>query len=126
MKRIVAWSAYPTVMMAAFVAHVLCTHNGVTPQIATFGPILCGCLVITFLELKFPHRRAWLADRGDVINDSSYMLLVQIVLPQFFGFFAVITLLGALQTRGMTLEGVWPHAWPVYFQALLLMVRPAL
>ena len=121
-RRLVSWLAYPTAIMGAVVVHIICVNNGVSLQIATFGPILCGCFLITLLELTFPHRDSWLADREDVINDSTYMLLVQILLPQFFGFLVVIALLGNLQMNGMTLDAFWPHTWPVYFQALLMMV----
>ena len=121
-RRLVSWLAYPTAIMGAVVVHIICVNNGVSLQIATFGPILCGCFLITLLELKFPHRDSWLADREDVINDSTYMLLVQILLPQFFGFLVVIALLGNLQMNGMALDAFWPHTWPVYFQALLMMV----
>ena len=121
-RRLVSWLAYPTVMMAAIVVHIICVNNGASLQIATFGPILGGCFLVTFLELKFPHRDSWLADREDLVNDSSYMLLVQIVLPQFLGFLVVIALLGNLQIHGIALDVLWPHTWPVYFQALLMMV----
>ena len=120
--KIVAWLAYPAVMLAALTGHYLCLRNGVNVQIATYAPVLLGALIITFLELKFPHRRKWLADRNDVQNDTLYMVLVQILLPMFLGFFVVITLLDFLQTQGMTFGGLWPHDWNVYPQATLMMV----
>lgn len=120
--KIVAWLAYPALMLAALTGHYLCLRNGVNLQIATYVPVLLGALIITFLELRFHHRREWLADRNDVQNDTLYMVLVQVLLPMFLGFFVAITLLDYLHIQGITLNGLWPHDWNVYAQATLMMI----
>ncbi len=86
-EKIVAWLAYPTVMLSILTGHYLCLQNNVSLQISTYSPILLGAMVITFLEMKFPHRKKWLADRNDILNDGIYMVLVQIILPKCLVFF---------------------------------------
>lgn len=121
-SRIVAGLAYPLVMLLALTAHYLCLYNDVNLQVATYFPVFFGAIVITFLEQNFPHRNDWLPDRNDVFNDATYMLLVQILIPRFLGFFLVIAVLDTLRVHNMTLDHLWLHQWPVTAQAVLMMI----
>jgi sterol desaturase/sphingolipid hydroxylase (fatty acid hydroxylase superfamily) len=120
--KIVARLAYPLVMFFALTGHYLCIHNGVGLQVATYVPVLLGALAVTLLEQGFPHRHEWLPNRADVVNDSTYTILVQVLLPRFLGFFVAIVLLRTVQGNGLVLEGIWPHQWPLAVQAILMLV----
>lgn len=120
--KIATWITYPAIMLLALIGHYLCLQLDLNLQIATYAPILLAALAITFLELKLPHRNDWLMNRNDALNDATYMLLIQILLPKFLGFFVAITLLDFLQVQDMTVDRAWPHNWPIYMQAILMLI----
>ena len=124
--KIVARTAYPMVMLTAITTHCLCVHNGVNLQLATFAPVMAGALIITFLELKFPYRVQWLANGSDIMNDATYMALVQVLMPMFLGFMVAILLLNTVPARGLAVAGIWPNNWPVYMQAMLMLITAEL
>jgi sterol desaturase/sphingolipid hydroxylase (fatty acid hydroxylase superfamily) len=121
-RRIVAWSAYPVLMMLGIKLHYLLLVYDWSLELATYIPITIGALIITALELKFSYRNEWIADRNDLANDVSFMVLVQILLPKFLSFFVAITLLQALKTNELTFSNLWPHDWPNGVQVLLMLL----
>lgn len=120
--KLVACLTYPVVIFSALLSHSLLLHNGVTMQVATYMPVLLGALVITLLERTNPHHREWLPNRHDVQSDATYMVLVQILLPRFLGFFVAITVLEIVAANSLASDRLWPNEWPIYIQALLMMI----
>lgn len=118
----VAILAYPSVIGVAIALHYGLLQVGVGLMMATYGPVVLGAAAVTFLEIQFPHRRAWWADKGEVWNDAVYMAVVQVVWPRLLTFLLAITLLDIFKNQGMTLTDLWPHHWPVALQAVLMML----
>ncbi|RTZ64378.1 MAG: hypothetical protein DSZ35_10310 [Verrucomicrobia bacterium] len=121
-KIIVPIVTYPVLMGTCLLLHYLILDLDFSLQIATYIPVAVGLTVITLMELKFPHRQEWLAKRGDVLNDLSYMFLVQVLLVKILSFFFSITLLKMLRSSGYTFDRLWPDTWPVYTQAVLMVL----
>jgi sterol desaturase/sphingolipid hydroxylase (fatty acid hydroxylase superfamily) len=120
--RIFPWCPYPLIMATGIGLHYLILHLGFELAVATYIPAIFGAATITFLELRYPQRKEWLANSNDVLNDSIYMVVVQIVLPRILSFALAITLLSYLKTRNMTFEIGWPYSWPVFMQAILMVL----
>ncbi len=118
----VAWVTYPVVVGFVLIAHILLVYNGVDIQLSTYIPVLVAALTITMCEQFFPHRRDWLPNRKDVLNDTIYMVIVQSLLPKFIGFFVSITLLQYFQAQGTLANGLWPQHWPIVSQVLLMLI----
>lgn len=120
--KLVARLAYPGIILAALLSHSLLLQNGVNLLIATYAPVLLGALIIMFLERTNPHQKEWLPNRHDVQGDATYMILVQILLPRFLGFFVAIAVLKMVNLSGTVFSNPWPNEWPVYAQVLLMMI----
>ena len=121
-KTIIVRISYPFLMGGAVIGHYLCVHNNVNLHIAVYVPVLIAALIITGLEKKLPYRSDWQAKKNDVINDASYMVLIQIILPRFFGFLIAMMLLRTANTQEWTIDSIWPHEWPVILQAMLVLI----
>lgn len=121
-NTLVAWFAYPVIMAFGIGLHYGMLAFGWNLQIATYVPITLGALLITLLELKYPYRDTWAANRSDIANDVTFMVLVQVLLPKFLSFFIAITLLQTLQEHGLTFSTLWPHSWSVAAQAMLMLL----
>lgn len=120
--RLLQWLPYPLVMAAGIGLHYLILYLGFALTAATYVPAIFGALAITFLEFRYPQRTEWLANSNDILNDSIYMVVVQIALPRVLSFALAITLLSYLKTRDMTFEAWWPYGWPVFMQTILMIL----
>ncbi len=122
MKKIIACTTYPMVMSLGLISHYWMLHGGFSIKTATYTPVIVGAFIITLMELKFSHRKKWLAEKSDLLNDTVYMVLVQVLLPRLLSFFVAITLLRSLQNSQWMVTGFWPHAWPHFLQAMLMIL----
>ena len=120
--QIVSWTAYPAVIAFGLILHGLSLNLGYPLQVSTYIPIILGAVIITFLEHKFPYRKEWLPNTSDVKNDLTFIVLVQVILPRLLSFFVAIMLLGYLKTKGVTLDRYWPHHYPPFIQAILMVL----
>ncbi len=121
-ENVVAWTAYPALM-----ALCLCLHNyllrlGFDMKVSSYVPVVCGALAITLLEIKFSHRKEWNPDGEDVFNDAVFMATVQVVLPALLTILASLTLVEFLNSRQLTLDSFWPHHWPAWLQAGVMVL----
>ena len=122
MRSIVAWTAYPVVIILALSLYQLLLNN--TPyssKIIAYIPVVFGAAIITFLESYFPYRDEWTPEISDVGNDLTFMVFIQIVLPKLLSFLFASTLLSYLQTKEIFLKGFWPHQFPSFIQAILML-----
>ena len=122
MRSIVAWTAYPVVIILALVLYQLLLKN--TPyssKIVAYIPVVFGAAIITFLESYFPYRGEWTPEISDIGNDLTFMVFIQIVLPKLLSFLFASTLLSYLQTKEIILKGFWPHQFPSFIQAILML-----
>ncbi len=122
LAKLVAWTAYPVVIVLGLLLHETMLNANVSLQFSTYCPVIFAALMILTLEQKFPHRRSWLPNRSNLSSDSTYMVLVQILLPKLLSFLIAILLLGQLTTHQLTQESYWPHQAPVPMQAILMVL----
>ena len=120
--NIVAWTAYPVVITYALVLYqLLLSITSYPSKIIAYVPVVFGAAIITFLESYFPYRKEWNPKIPDIGNDLTFMVFIQIVLPKFLAFLFASTLLSYLQAKEIFLKGFWPHQFPIFIQAILML-----
>lgn len=120
--KLAPWLIYPATMaFCVGLYHALHTQ-GVGLAWAMYVPAFAGAALVTGLEWRFPHRRTWQPDRMTVTNDLAYMTLVQMLLPPGVALLFVLLLIEPLHAAGLTTAALWPHAWPVWAQAALMLL----
>ncbi len=113
--------AYPLVICIAFLLFAW-LQSFMLGTAAAYIAIIWGLLCITVHEWLMPYQQYWHPTRFDLINDVAYMVLGQVLLEQlllFIAFFLVATL---ASTTEWQISGIWPHDWPIWLQAILLLV----
>lgn len=121
-SRIVAVTTYPTIMVFGIVFYYLLLGQYENLQIATYVPIASALFLITLLEWFFYNKREWKAGKVELLNDITYMALVQVLLPRFLSFFVAITLLDFLSTRELVFHGYWPHGLAIFVQVIIMLL----
>ena len=106
-------------MLVAVGAHLMLTAWGWPAMLSAYGIVLSAALWITLLEQAFPARQQWLPDWKDVRQDSTFMLAIQIAFPKLLGLATVQFLLEIVPP---SVVGLWPHDYPVWLQALLMLL----
>lgn len=112
--------AYPLVMCIAFLLFYW-LQEFMSMIVAAYFATFWGLLCITLHEWLLPYQYHWHPTRSDLINDVTYMVLGQVLLERllfFVSFFLIATL---ASTTSWQIPGVWPHDWPIWLQAILLL-----
>jgi sterol desaturase/sphingolipid hydroxylase (fatty acid hydroxylase superfamily) len=78
--------------------------------------------LVTWLEARFPHRAEWRPHAGEVQTDLAFMVVVQLALPPIVGFFFTYALVGPSRALDLPVAWIWPHAWPIWSQAVLMVL----
>ena len=120
--KLVVVGAYPAIMTLGFVLYVAFTGWGAPLTLASYAAVLIGAALITLHEITLPYRAEWRPPVSEVGADFLFMVTVQIALPYFLAITFVTTLSGVLKTGGFTVQGLWPHGFPVAAQACLMLL----
>ena len=116
-RQIVKIAAYPSLILFGIALYYLLTYFGFNAQFASYTSAIFGATAVTFLEIYFPYRQEWLGRKDDVLNDSAYML-VQITVPLLLTYLLAFWLVDNFQTP----HALWPHDWPVWSQAIIMLL----
>lgn len=122
LAKLAPWLIYPATMAFCLGLYHALHTQGVALPWAMYVPAFAGAALVTGLEWRFPHRRAWQPDRATVANDLAFMTLVQMLLPPGVAMLFVLLLIEPLHAAGLTINILWPHAWPVWAQAALMLL----
>ena len=120
-KRLVMVGAYPAVIVTGFLLFDALAGAGVDVALAAYVSVVVGAVFITCHELWLPYRAEWKPSRSEIGSDAMFMLVVQGALPQLLAITLVIEFAELLQGGGITVQGFWPHAWPIAVQAALML-----
>lgn len=118
----VARLAYPGTMAFAVALYYMMADSGFDLKLSSYIPAICGAAIVTLLEIFFPYRKEWQGKKDDVLNDSAYMLIVQIALPVFLTSYIGFSLLELFSSWQATISSLWPHDLPVWQQAILMLL----
>ncbi|MEO8164807.1 MAG: sterol desaturase family protein, partial [Betaproteobacteria bacterium] len=120
MIRVLPYLWYPVFFAAAIAAFATLLDHGSHLLVALYIPIAVVAVAIIGLELVFPARLDWKPRRSDVASDGLFMLLVQTLLPRVLA--AGLTLGIAAWMHAHAPSPWWPHQWPLFGQALLMVL----
>ena len=115
------WLIYPATMGLCLTLYAGLRAAEIPLLWSMYLPAFLRAVLVTFFEWALPHRRTWQPDRITVANDLTYMTLVQMLLPPVVAFLFVLLLIDPLNAAGWILSDAWPHHWPVWAQAVLML-----
>jgi len=113
---------YPAVMITAFALFSLLQLQGVSLVLSTYIPVLLTAALVTWLELKFPHRAEWRPAPSEVRTDLLFMVVVQLAWPPMVAFIFTYALIAPARALNLPLAWLWPHAWPIWIQAVVMIL----
>ncbi len=116
------WLLYPAVMSTVILLFAVLQINGFSLVISTYIPILFAATAVTLLELKFPHRREWRPELSELTTDVLFMAIVQLAFPPLVGFLFTVALIEPARALDLPINQLWPHAAPLWVQALLMIL----
>ncbi len=120
MPSLAPWIIYPATMTLCLATYFTLNSVGVPLPWSMYVPAFLGAALVMVFERRFPHRRAWRPDGTTIANDIAYMALVQMLLPPGVAILFVLLFIEPLQS--FELARLWPHAWPVWAQAMLMLL----
>jgi sterol desaturase/sphingolipid hydroxylase (fatty acid hydroxylase superfamily) len=121
-RRLLPWLHYPVVITSVFVLHAWLQASGATLILSTYLPIVSGAAAVALLERWFPYRLAWRPPAEEVRRDLVFMTIVQLAWPPLIGFLFVHLLVGPARALELPIAVLWPHGWPVWLQAVLMIL----
>jgi sterol desaturase/sphingolipid hydroxylase (fatty acid hydroxylase superfamily) len=121
-SRALAGLTYPVVMTIAFALFALLQSRGVSLIISTYVPVLATAALVTVLESARPHRTEWRPPSDEVKTDLTFMVVVQLAFPPLMGFLFTYALIRPAAALDLPISGFWPHAWPIWIQAVLMVL----
>ena len=120
MNRVLPYVWYPSFFALAIAMFATMLDRGSHLLIALNVPIALVAIAIIGLELVFPARLDWKPRRSDVASDALFMVFVQTLLPRALA--AGLTLAITAWTHAYAPSAWWPHQWPLFGQALLMVL----
>jgi sterol desaturase/sphingolipid hydroxylase (fatty acid hydroxylase superfamily) len=112
------WTAYPVVMAFALLLLDALLRAGASLAWAPYGAVLAAGAVILGFEHLNPFRENWRPTNSDLVDDGTFMVVVQILLPLVLGWIVVWLTQRLLFELGWVLA-LWPARWPIWAQVLL-------
>jgi sterol desaturase/sphingolipid hydroxylase (fatty acid hydroxylase superfamily) len=98
------------------------TEFGMPVTPASYLSVLAGAVLIVLHEIKLPYRVAWKPCASEVGTDAIFLVTVQIALPVLLSLSVVVLIADLLRTNELSVQGVWPHQWPVAAQVCLMLL----
>ena len=113
---------YPAVMIATFAVFAWLHSAGAPVVVRTYVPVLLAAALVTALEWRFPYRGDWRPPASEVRTDLEFMTAVQLAFPPLVGFVFTYALIAPARALNLPIAALWPHAWPLWLQALLMIL----
>ncbi len=113
---------YPATMAGAYGLFALLHAAGASLVVSTYTPILLAAALVTLLERVYPYRRDWQPPAGEVATDLTFMVVVQLAWPPLVSLGFMLALVAPARALDLPVQAWWPHAWPLWTQALLMVL----
>ena len=113
---------YPATMAGAYGLFALLHAAGASLVVSTYTPILLAAALVTALERLYPYRRDWQPPAGEVVTDLAFMVVVQLAWPPLVSLGFMLALVAPARALDLPVQACWPHAWPLWTQALLMVL----
>ena len=121
-RLLLPWLHYPLVVTAVFAMFAWFQSAGAPLIVSTYIPVLLAAGAVTVLELLFPHRTAWQPPAEEIKTDLVFMTTIQLALPPLVSFLFVYLLIAPARGLDLPITGLWPHEWPIWGQAVLMVL----
>ncbi len=121
-RRLAPYVIYPATMAGAYGLFALLQSAGASLVVSTYTPILLAAAAVTALERLYPYRRDWQPPTGEVATDLGFMLVVQLAWPPLVSLGFMLALVAPARALDLPVQAWWPHAWPLWMQALLMVL----
>jgi len=122
MARLLPSIHYPAAMVGVFSLFAVLQAMGMPLAVSTYVPVLLLAGVVTWLERVRPNREEWRPPTREVGTDLGFMVAVQLALPPVVGFLFAYALIEPARSLNLPTAGLWPHAWPIWAQAVLMVL----
>ncbi len=122
MARLVPYLHYPVVVTATFALFALLRSQGASLVVSTYVPVVIAAAIVTILEIRFPHRSEWRPPVSEIKTDLGFMTVVQLAFPPLMGFIFTYALIEPARALQLPISALWPHSWPIWIQALLMIL----
>lgn len=122
LRDLLPWLHYPVVVTTTFALFAWLRAQGVSLVVSTYVPVLLAAGLVTLLELRFPHRSTWRPPLSEIKTDLTFMTVVQLAFPPLLGFVFTYALIGPARALNLPISALWPHGWPIWVQALLMIL----
>jgi len=119
---LVQWFVYPLVMSEAFSFFALLRLLGIPLAVSTYSTIVVGALTVAALERALPYRTVWHPGSGEFTTDLEFIAAVQLALPPIMSFVFTSALVTPVRRLGLPTTVIWPHAWPIWLQVVLMVL----
>ena len=119
-ERVLASVWYPLFTSAAIAAFALMLASGAPAVMAAYLPVIGVGIAIAVLEWRFPERREWRPQWRDIQADAAFMALVQVGLSRVLAALGTIALAAWMHENARS--ALWPHEWPLWAQAILMVL----
>lgn len=120
-RRIVSVLAYPLVMAAGLITLMGLLDAGAALTWAPFATVAIVGPIVILLERIIPFRRGWIANASDYLEDSLFMVAVQVTVP-FAMAWAVAFGLSTALSHHTNHFSIWPTHWPLFAQLALKVI----
>ena len=120
--RLAPYVIYPATMVGAYGLFALLHAMGASLVVSTYTPILLAAALVTALERVVPYRRDWQPPAGEVATDLAFMVVVQLAWPPLVSLGFMLALVAPARALDLPVQAWWPHAWPLWSQALLMVL----
>ena len=120
-RRIVSVLAYPLVMAAGLITLMGLLDAGAALTWAPFATVAIVGPIVILLERIIPFRRGWIANASDYLEDSLFMVAVQVTVP-FAMAWAVAFGLSTALSHHTNHFSIWPTNWPLFAQLALKVI----
>ena len=109
-------------MVIGFAVYAALAKAGLSVTLASYAAVLTAAAMITMHEVMLSYRSDWNPSAGEAGADAAFMITVQVALPYILSISVVIALSDYLRTNSLSVEGFWPHDYPVMAQAFLMLL----
>lgn len=117
MKQLATYFAYPMTFILAFLLFDLLAPF-TSLLVRTYFAVFFGIAVIIVMERLLPFREEWHPPWREFIDDASYALLVQVLLPRILAIAVALLLASQIEYAA----SFWPHESPLFVQLVLMLL----
>jgi len=109
-------------MMSAIGLYFILLDSTGSIQWSVYLSVILSAIAITFFEWWYPYRRNWHPGPNDIGHDVTFMLLVQVLLPQLLSFLAALAILTTFHQHDLQFNHWWPRHWAPAAQVVLMLL----